>query len=141
MCISTSIHAADVKHGPRGQSAGGAGQGGVDFEVSAAAGPRKGCSRQPERSRSGRLPNAPGLLHAPVIGLPLCLQQNRSHGGHAMSSFSLYLLGILVLIGGLAYVAWLMHVPLQWIGAGVIVVFGLGILGAVKHTQRRDPPK
>jgi hypothetical protein len=57
-----------------------------------------------------------------------------------MSSFSLYLLGILVLIGGLAYVAWLMHVPLQWIGAGVIVVFGLGILGAVKHTQRRDPP-
>jgi hypothetical protein len=34
-----------------------------------------------------------------------------------------------------------MHVPLQWIGAGIIVVFGLGILGAVKHTQRRDPPK
>jgi hypothetical protein len=60
---------------------------------------------------------------------------------HAMSSFSLYLVGIIVLIGGLAYVAWLMHVPLQWIGAGVIVVFGLGILGAVKHTQRRDPPK
>jgi hypothetical protein len=57
-----------------------------------------------------------------------------------MSSFSLYLLGIIVLIGGLAYVAWLVHVPLQWIGAGVIVVFGLGILGAVNHTQRRDPP-
>lgn len=57
-----------------------------------------------------------------------------------MSSFSLYLLGIIVLIAGLAYVAWLMHAPLQWIGAGVIVVFGLGILGAVKHTHRRDPP-
>ena len=48
-----------------------------------------------------------------------------------MSSFSLYLVGVLVLIGGLAYVAWLMHVPLPWIGAGAIVVFGLGILGAV----------
>ncbi|UGB38078.1 hypothetical protein [Frateuria soli] len=58
-----------------------------------------------------------------------------------MSSFSLYLLGILVLIAGLACVAWLMHVPPQWIGAGVIVVFGLGILGAVKHTHRRDPRK
>jgi Flp pilus assembly protein TadB len=77
-----------------------------------------------------------------MIASPLCLPlEANANGGRAMSSFSLYLLGILVLIAGLAYVAWLMHAPLQWIGAGVIVVFGLGILGAVKHTQRRDPPK
>lgn len=57
-----------------------------------------------------------------------------------MSSFALYLLGVIVLIGGLAYVAWLVHVPPQWIVAGVIVVLGLGILGAAKNTQRRGPP-
>lgn len=57
-----------------------------------------------------------------------------------MSPFGLYLLGVIVLIGGLAYVAWLMQVPPQWIVAGVIVVLGLGILGAAKHAQRRGPP-
>lgn len=57
-----------------------------------------------------------------------------------MSSFGLYLIGMVVLIGGLGYVAWLMHVPPQWIIAGVIVLLGLGIVGAVKHTRPRDPP-
>lgn len=57
-----------------------------------------------------------------------------------MSSFVLYLLGMLVLIGGLAYVAWLLHAPAQWIGGGAVVLLGLGIVGAVRHTRRRDPP-
>lgn len=53
-----------------------------------------------------------------------------------MASFLLYLLGTLVLIGGLIYVAWLLHVPAVWIGAGAIVVLGLGILGAAKNLGR-----
>lgn len=58
-----------------------------------------------------------------------------------MSSFALYLIGMLVVIGGLAYVAYLLHVPTQWIVAGAVVLLGAGIIGAVTHTRRRDPPE
>ncbi|KRE86238.1 hypothetical protein [Rhodanobacter sp. Soil772] len=57
-----------------------------------------------------------------------------------MSSFALYLIGMIVVIGGLAYAAWLMHVPTQWLVVGVLVLLGIGIVGAVTHTRRRDPP-
>jgi len=57
-----------------------------------------------------------------------------------MSSFALYLIGMIVLIGGLGYVAWLLHVSAPWIIAGAVVTLGLGIVGAVNHTRRRDPP-
>jgi fermentation-respiration switch protein FrsA (DUF1100 family) len=57
-----------------------------------------------------------------------------------MSSFGLYLIGAIILIGGLVYGAWLAHVPTQWIAVGAIVLLGSCILGAVNHTRRRDPP-
>lgn len=55
-----------------------------------------------------------------------------------MATFVLYLVGTLVLIGGLIYAAWLVHVPTAWIAAGAIVVLGLGILGAARNLGRRD---
>ncbi|MET4569375.1 hypothetical protein [Rhodanobacter soli] len=58
-----------------------------------------------------------------------------------MSSFALYLIGMIVVIGGLVYAAWLMHVPTQWLVVGVLVLLGIGIVGAVTHTRRRDPPE
>lgn len=58
-----------------------------------------------------------------------------------MSSFAIYLIGIIIVIGGLAYIAVLAHVPNQWIVGGVVVVLGLGILGAVTKTRRKDPPE
>ena len=58
-----------------------------------------------------------------------------------MSSFALCLIGMIVVIGGLAYIAVLMHAPSQWIIAGVVVLLVLGIVGAVTHTRRRDPPE
>jgi hypothetical protein len=54
-------------------------------------------------------------------------------------SFGLYIAGFIVLIIGLAIGAHLMHVPPQWIGVGVIVLIGLGILTGVKNTKQRDP--
>lgn len=57
-----------------------------------------------------------------------------------MSSFAIYLIGMIVVIGGLAYVAVLMHVPNQWVIAGVVILVGVGILGAVTKTRRKDPP-
>jgi hypothetical protein len=55
-------------------------------------------------------------------------------------SFGLYVLGYLILIGGLAYGATLMHVPAHWIVAGAIVLAGLGIVKGVKNTRQKDSP-
>jgi hypothetical protein len=53
-------------------------------------------------------------------------------------SFGLYVVGYLVVIGGLVYGATLMHVPVHWIAAGAIVLVGLGILTGVKNTRQKD---
>jgi len=55
-----------------------------------------------------------------------------------MSSLSVYLLGFLVLTAGLAMGAHLAGVPAAWIGAGGVVLLGLGILLAVTKTRRRE---
>ncbi|MBI1328398.1 MAG: hypothetical protein GC166_00690 [Alphaproteobacteria bacterium] len=57
-----------------------------------------------------------------------------------MSAFGLYVIGFMVLLGGLGYGAWLLHVPQAWIIAGSLVVVGIGIMSAVTRTRRRDPP-
>lgn len=54
-------------------------------------------------------------------------------------SFGLYIVGFIVLIVGLAIGAFLLHVPSQWIGVGVVVMVGLGILTGVTTTRQRDP--
>jgi uncharacterized membrane protein len=58
-----------------------------------------------------------------------------------MSSFAWYLIGFIILIIGLAVAASLLNVPTMWIGVGVIVLIGIGVLSGVSHTKRRDPPE
>ena len=53
-------------------------------------------------------------------------------------SFGLYSIGFTLVIGGLIYGAYLMHVPAHWIIVGAIVLLGLGILSAVKATRQPD---
>ena len=53
-------------------------------------------------------------------------------------SFALYIVGFIVLIAGLAVGAHLMHIPAQWIGVGVLVLIGLGVVTGVTHTRQRD---
>ena len=57
-----------------------------------------------------------------------------------MSSMALYLLGMIVVIAGLAYGAMLAGVPQQWIIVGVVVLLGIGIVTGVSRTRRKDPP-
>jgi hypothetical protein len=54
-------------------------------------------------------------------------------------SFGLYLVGFVILIGGLVYGATIMHVAPHWIVVGAIVLLGLGILTGVKATRQKDP--
>ena len=53
-------------------------------------------------------------------------------------SFALYILGFIVLVVGLAVGAHLMHIPPQWIGVGVLILIGLGVVTGVTHTRQRD---
>jgi cadmium resistance protein CadD (predicted permease) len=61
--------------------------------------------------------------------------QKENHG----MSFGMYILGFVIVTIGLAYGAYLAHVPQHWIGVGVIVLVGMGILKAVTHTRQKDP--
>lgn len=54
-------------------------------------------------------------------------------------SFALYVVGFLVMIIGLAMGAYYMRVPAHWIGVGVVVLLGFGILTGVTMTRHRDP--
>jgi hypothetical protein len=56
-------------------------------------------------------------------------------------SFGLYAIGFTLLIVGLAYAGWLLHIPAHWITVGVIVLAGVGILSGVKATRQRDSAK
>jgi hypothetical protein len=54
-------------------------------------------------------------------------------------SFRLYAIGFAILIGGLIYAAYLVHMPAHWIFVGAIVLSGVGILSGVKATRQKDP--
>ncbi len=54
-------------------------------------------------------------------------------------SFALYIVGFVILLVGLVMGATMLHVPPRWIGVGVVVLLGIGVLTGVTNTRRRDP--
>ena len=58
-----------------------------------------------------------------------------------MSSFGIYIIGFIIFTAGLALAAYLLGAPPTWIGVGVIVLLGLGVLTGVSRTRRKDPPE
>ena len=54
-------------------------------------------------------------------------------------SFTLYFVGFLIMIMGLAMGAYYLRVAPHWIGVGVVVMLGFGILTGVAMTRHRDP--
>lgn len=53
-------------------------------------------------------------------------------------SFGIYAIGYLILIVGVAYLAHLMHIPQNFIVAGVIILVGMGIMTGVRNTRQKD---
>ena len=53
-------------------------------------------------------------------------------------SFALYSIGFAIVIGGLIYAAYLMHIPAHWIAVGAVILLGIGILSGVKATRQKD---
>ena len=56
-------------------------------------------------------------------------------------SFGLYSIGFAILIGGLIYAGYLVHMPGHWIVVGAVILSGVGILSGVKATRQKDPVK
>jgi hypothetical protein len=55
-----------------------------------------------------------------------------------MSNMSIYLIGVVILIAGLAWGASVAGLSPTWIAIGALVILGLGILGAVGRTRRPE---
>ncbi len=55
-----------------------------------------------------------------------------------MSTFVIYAIGYLILLGGLVYGAFLLGVQAQWIVVGALVMLGLGIAMGVGKTRTKD---
>ena len=56
-------------------------------------------------------------------------------------SYFLYVVGYMIVIGGLIYGAILLHVPTQWIVVGSVVLLGIAILTGVKATRQKYSSK
>jgi len=54
-------------------------------------------------------------------------------------SFGIYVVGFLILIGGLIYGAVLLHIAPQWVAVGATVLLGLAVLKGVQATRGKDP--
>jgi len=55
-------------------------------------------------------------------------------------SFALYIIGLAILVGGMAWALVTAGVASTWIGVACLIVIGLGIMGAVSRTRAKDPP-
>ena len=54
-------------------------------------------------------------------------------------SFAIYLIGFLIMIGGLVWAAVMLHLAAHWIAVGAIVLVGLALLKGVQGTRGKDP--
>jgi len=55
-----------------------------------------------------------------------------------MRNFLIYLVGVLIVVGALAYGAHMAGVATQWVLIGAAVALGLGVMGGISKTQKRD---
>jgi uncharacterized membrane protein YdjX (TVP38/TMEM64 family) len=56
-----------------------------------------------------------------------------------MSSFVLYMIGVIIVVGALSYGARLLGLNSTWIGIVALAIIGLGLMAGVAKTRRRDP--
>jgi cell division protein FtsW (lipid II flippase) len=56
-----------------------------------------------------------------------------------VTNFIVYMVGMLLLAGALAYGASLAGISQRWIVVGVLALIGLGVMGGIVKTRQRDP--
>jgi hypothetical protein len=56
-----------------------------------------------------------------------------------MTNFFVYMIGVLLVVGALAYGASLMGISSTWIIVFALAVLGLGVMGAIVKTRQKEP--
>lgn len=54
-------------------------------------------------------------------------------------SFAIYVVGYLILIAGVIYLAHLMHIPQHYVIAIAVILAGIGVITGVQSTRQKDP--
>jgi len=55
-------------------------------------------------------------------------------------SFALYMIGLLLLLGGIAWGLIAVGVAAIYVGITALIVAGIGVMMAVSRTRAKDPP-
>jgi hypothetical protein len=56
-------------------------------------------------------------------------------------SFAIYLVGFIILLGGVIWGMSVAGLPSIWIGVVALILLGLGIITGVSQTRSKDPPE
>lgn len=56
-----------------------------------------------------------------------------------MTNFALYMVGMVLVVGALAYGASLMGLSGTWIAIGAIALLGIGVMSAIVKTRQKEP--
>ena len=56
-----------------------------------------------------------------------------------MTNFFVYMIGVILVVGALAYGASLLGLSSTWIAVIAIAALGLGVMGAIVKTRQKEP--
>ncbi len=56
-----------------------------------------------------------------------------------MTNFFVYMIGVILVVGALAYGGSLMHISSTWIAVYSLAILGLGVMGAIVKTRQKEP--
>jgi hypothetical protein len=56
-----------------------------------------------------------------------------------MTNFLVYMIGVVLVVGALAYGAHVAGLGQVWIVVGALVLLGLGVMGAIVKTRQKEP--
>ena len=56
-----------------------------------------------------------------------------------MTNFFVYMIGVILVVGALAYGANLAGLSPKWIGVLAFTLLGLGVMGAIVKTRQKEP--
>lgn len=56
-----------------------------------------------------------------------------------MSSFVIYMIGVIIVVAALSYGARLLGLSSTWVSILALAIIGLGLMAGVAKTRRRDP--
>jgi hypothetical protein len=56
-----------------------------------------------------------------------------------MTNFFVYMIGVILVVGALAYGASLLGLGSTWIAVIAIAALGLGVMGAIVKTRQKEP--